>query len=298
MNILAAAPGFWRWQPHPEVWVLVAAVVGLYVAAARIVGPKAVPAGQPVLTRANKLWFAGAVVVLWGASDWPLHDVGEEYLYSAHMVQHLLLTLVMPPMMLLATPRWLADLVLGHDRVRAVVRRLARPVVAGVVFNAMTIFIHWPLVVNTSVESAPAHYALHVLVVASALLMWTPVCGPIREWRMSLPVQMIYLFLMSVVPTVPGAWLTFAENAVYTAYDIPARPWGLSVQSDQQAAGMIMKLAGGTYLWTFITALFFVWAARLEAFQQPGRRVEPDLEPLTYDDVEREFERLGPAPKS
>jgi putative membrane protein len=300
----AAHADFWRWQPHPEVWVLVGALVGLYVYAARVVGPKVVPAGEPVLRHSQVLWFTGAIAVLWLASDWPVHDVAEEYLYSAHMVQHLLLTLVMPPMFLLATPRWLADLVLGQGAVRRWVRRLAHPVVAGVVFNAMVLLVHWPAVVNQSSTNGTLHYGLHVGIVTAALLMWTPVCGPVKEWRISLPAQMIYLFLMSVVPTVPGAWLTFAENAVYRAYDIPARLWGVSVQSDQQAAGLIMKLAGGTYLWTIITALFFRWAAQLQAFQPGPTPARPapappadDGEVLTWAQVEDELRRLGPAPK-
>ena len=55
---------------------------------------------------------------------------------------------------------------------------------------------------------------------------------------------------------------------MYQAYDIPQRMWGLSVTSDQQAAGLIMKLAGGTYLWTIITVIFFRWAQIHERAQQ------------------------------
>lgn len=298
MGVFAAAadPDVWRWQPHPEVWVLVIALVGLYAYAALVIGPKVVPAGERALRPRQVLAFAAGVAVLAVASDWPMHDIGEEYLYSVHMTQHLLLTLVMPPLFLLATPRWLADLVLGDGRVRRATRWCARPVVAGVAFNAAVIAVHWPSLVNASVASGPLHYAVHFGVVFAAVMMWTPVCGPIEEWRMTLPAQMIYLFLMSVVPTVPGAWLTFADNAVYDAYDIPVRVWGLTVQDDQQAAGLIMKLAGGSYLWAIITSLFFVWAGRHERAQQAGRRVaERDV--LTWQQVEAEFAASQPAPE-
>ncbi len=100
----AAAPDVWRWQPHPEVWVLLASLVGLYAYAVRVIGPKVVPAGQRPVSRRQLVAFAGAVLVLWAASDYPVHDLSEEYLFSVHMVQHLLLTLVMPPLFLLATP--------------------------------------------------------------------------------------------------------------------------------------------------------------------------------------------------
>jgi putative membrane protein len=68
---------------------------------------------------------------------------------------------------------------------------------------------------------------------------------------------MIYLFLMSVVPTVPAAWLTFADGAVYKHYDIAVRVWGLSVTTDQQLAGAIMKTGGSIYLWTIVVVIFF-----------------------------------------
>jgi putative membrane protein len=275
---------------HFEVWVLVAAVVGLGFYATRVVGPRAVRGAEPITTGSQRAFFAAGVAVLWLASDWPVHDIAEQHLYWVHMVQHLLLTLVMPALFLLSIPTWLARLVIGHGRLRVWVRRLGKPVVAGVAFNAAVVFSHWPAVVNASVASGPAHYAVHLLVVGCAFAMWMPVCGPLPELRMSLPGQMVYLFLMSVIPTVPGAWLTFAEGAVYSAYDIPQRLWGIDVTADQQAAGLIMKLAGGTYLWTIITYLFFTWASRHESATASGNQVtERDV--LTWDQVEREFER-------
>src|SRR6187402_2780745 len=97
----------WSWHPHPEVWLLVGAVIVASVYAVRVVGPKVLPPGQPALERSQRRWLVLGVVLLWVASDWPLHDLGEQYLYSAHMVQHMLLTFVVPPIFLLATPEWL-----------------------------------------------------------------------------------------------------------------------------------------------------------------------------------------------
>ena len=86
-----------------------------------------------------------------------------------------------------------------------------------------------------------------------------------------MPAQMLYLFVTSIVPTVPGAWLTFADGAVYQVYDIPQRLWGISVTSDQQVAGLIMKLVGGTYLWVLIAGIFFTWAGRHARRRRAGR---------------------------
>jgi putative membrane protein len=285
-----AAADFWRWVPHPEVWVLLAGLTALYAYAGRVIGPKAVPAGTPPVTAVQRRWFALGIVLLWLAADWPVHDIGEEYLYFVHMVQHTLLTLVVPPVMLLATPEWLARLVVGQGRVHAVVRRFARPVPAAIAFNALALLSHWQVVVNGASSNGLFHYGMHSALVVTAVLFWIPVCGPFPELRISQPAQMVYLFIASIVPTVPGAWLTFAEGAVYSVYDIPDRLWGISVTSDQQIAGLIMKLGAGSYLWLLITMIFFHWASRQDAVRVPQGT-------LTFDQVQQEF-REHPAPRA
>ncbi|MCY3635227.1 MAG: cytochrome c oxidase assembly protein [bacterium] len=257
----AADTDIWRYQPHAEVWIILLAAIAMAWYAARIIAPKAAPVGESPFARHHKLAFVGAMVLLWVASDWPMHDISEEYLYSVHMIQHLLITLVVPPLLWAAIPEWLARLALSGDgSVGVWVRRLARPVAAGLLFNFMVAVSHIPWVVNTSVESGALHYFVHLLLFASAMAMWLPVCGPIPELHMREPGKMVYLFLMSVVPTVPGGFLTFAQGAVYSAYDHDVRLWGIGLQADQQAAGLIMKLVGGMYLWTWIGVLFFRWA--------------------------------------
>ncbi|MPY92272.1 MAG: hypothetical protein GEV08_04145 [Acidimicrobiia bacterium] len=284
----------WRWQPHPEVWLLLVSVVGIGLYVTRVIAPKVVAAGGEAVTRRQKAFFVAGLVVLWLATDWPMHDIAEEYLYSVHMVQHTLLTMVMPPLFLFATPTWLARLLLGDGPVGRFLSQLCRPVVAGLAFNLVSALIHWTTVVNTSVEVGPFHYAVHSVIVLLAFTMWMPVCGPLPERRLSLPGQMIYLFLMSIIPTVPAAWLTLAENPLYEVYDKPFRMWGVSVAADQQLAGLIMKIGVGMYLWTLIAILFFRWAALHAAADRAGiiRVNERDL--LTWDDVQHELERLPP----
>jgi putative membrane protein len=293
---LAQAAGgadFWRWVPHPEVWVLVGGLVALYVYAARVIGPKAVPAGQPVLTRRQIGFFIAGMTLLWIATDWPVHDIGERYLYLIHMSQHLALTLVIPPLLLLATPEWLARLVF-RGRADRWIHRFARAIPAMILFNALALLTHAQAVVNLSSENGLFHYGMHTAIVTSAFLFWIPVCGPFPELRVSMPTQMIYLFGTSIIPTVPGAWLTFAEGAVYRVYDIPDRLWGISVTSDQQVAGLIMKLLAGFYLWGLIAVIFFTWASRHEQANAVGASPS-ERDVLTWDDVQRELEAT-PAP--
>ena len=245
-----------------------------------------------------------------------MHDIAEEYLYSVHMLQHLLITFFIPIFFLQATPEWLARLVIGADtQASSVLRRLSKPIVAGVIFNALAALTHWGGVVQASFDSGPFHYGIHLVMFSSALLMWLPVLGPLPELRLSPPAQMIYLFLMSIIPTIPAAWLTFADNVVYTAYDTPERLWGIDVIADQQAAGAIMKVIGGFFLWILIAVRFFAWSREQRAEDMRGRIVRPTPEPpespattvatndvdpgvdeLTFELVAEEFERTPAAP--
>ncbi len=251
------------WTAHPEVWMLVAGALALGWFAAKVVQPKAIAAGFEGITRRQRLWFGAGVLGIWGASDWPVHDIAEDHLYSVHMAQHLLLSMLIPACFVLATPRWLFELLVPDgSRIHAVVRRLSRPIVAGIVFNALTMWLHWSKVVQWSADSGAVHFAFHLMVFTSGLLMWMPVIGPISEWRLPPIGQCIYLFSMSLIPTVPGGWLVFAEGVVYRHYDTVDRLWGIDVLTDQQAAGAIMKLVGGFFLWAVIVTIFAKWAQR------------------------------------
>jgi len=295
----------WRFQAHPEVWLLVAFLVGAYVYSVRVIGPQAVVEG-PIVTRRNVTAFASAMVILLLASDWPMHDLAEEYLYSMHMLQHMALSYFVPPLALLALPEWMFRALVGEGRAYRVVRWFSKPVIAGVLFNVVVMVTHIPALVNRSASSSPVHYSLHVLVVTSALLMWIPICGPAAEFRIGYGGKMIYLFLMSIVPTVPAGWLTFAEGPVYRHYDTPVRVGGISVLSDQQAAGGIMKLGGSVFMWIVIIFIFSRRMMRGFYAQQTYRRDSrmPDAEvtgtddPLTYGEVEEAFRRTRPAPEN
>ena len=290
---LTASP--WRFQAHPEVWLLVVFLVAAYIYAARVIGPVVVTAG-PVITTKQRNAFITAIFLLWMGSDWPVHDIAEEYLYSAHMFQHMVLSYFMPPLVLLAIPKWMFDAVFGSGKTRAIINWLAKPVIAGVMFNVVVMITHIPALVNQSVTNGLLHYSLHILLVTTALLVWLPICGPDLQLHLQSGGNMIYLFLMSVVPTVPAAWLTFAEGAVYKHYDIAVRVWGLSVTTDQQVAGAIMKTGGAVFLWSIVVFLFFKRFSSGFVEEQSYRKgLNLDVEVLTYKEVTDAFGRVAPA---
>ena len=284
----------WRYQLHLEVWLLTAFLIGSYIYVVRVLGPRAVPAGEPIVTRRQLTCFIAGILIMFLSTDWPMHDIAEEYLYSVHMFQHMALTYFMPPLVVLATPEWFVRILVGNGRAYRALRFFTFPVRAGLLFNLGVVISHIPGVVNASVSNGPLHYFVHVLLVLTSILMWMPVCGPLKELQMAPMPKMIYLFLNSVVATIPAGWLTFAEGVVYKHYNIPTRVWGVSVSNDQQIAGAIMKLGGSIFLWTIIVAMFvkhFVKTFRDE--NKDGYIRQEDV--LTTADVERAFEATPPA---
>ena len=289
----------WRYQLHLEVWLLIAFLVGSYIYVVRVLGPRAVPAGEPIVTRRQLVCFITGILIMFLSTDWPMHDIAEEYLYSVHMFQHMSLTYFMPPLVVLATPEWFVRVLVGNGRAYRALRFFTFPVRAGLLFNLGIVISHIPGVVNASVSNGPLHYFVHVILVLTSILMWMPVCGPLKEFQMAPMPKMIYLFLNSVVATIPAGWLTFAEGVVYKHYNIPTRVWGVSVSNDQQIAGAIMKLGGSIFLWTIIVAMFF--RHFVKTFRDENKNDYDKVEAiLTTADVERAFQATAPAeePKS
>jgi len=241
------------WHPHLDVWLLLGAILAAYLTAWRRHGP------DPEKHRKVTL-FALGIASLWAAADWPVHDVAEGYLYSVHMVQHLLVTLVGAPLILAGTPAWMIRAMLRPRHLMRLMHFLTRPLVALVIFNGVLLASHWPAVVSLTVRSEPAHFLGHFVLFGAALLMWWPVLSPMPELPgLSPPGQMLYLFLQSLAPTIPASFLTFGTSPLYKIYETFPRLWGISAISDQRVAGLIMKIVGGFILWGVITAVFFRW---------------------------------------
>ena len=273
-----------HWHPHPDVWALVVLLLGGYLLALRRLGPRVTAPGEAAATPRQKAAFVLGVATLWVASDWPIHELAEHSMYWVHMVQHLLQALVAPPLLLAGTPGWMARAILRPRALLRLVRILARPIPALLAFNAVIALIHWPEVVNLMVRSELAHLGFHTLIVGTALLMWMPVFSPLLEIpRLPYPLQMLYLFLQSILPTVPASFMTFADTPLFDAYVGLPRPWGMSAVTDQMIAGLIMKIVGGLILWAVIAYLFFRWYRQEEAEGSDAlqwRAMERDLDRL------------------
>ncbi len=291
---LAAAVPFPGWHLHLDVWLLVAALSGGYWLALHRERGRRGPDAPAVATKGQVAAFASAMVLMWAVSDWPVHDLAEGYLYSMHMVQHLVLTLGVGLLLLVGTPAWLARRLLSPPGLLGVVRWLARPVPALIQFNLILVLSHWPVVVEATLLHHPLHFVAHAMLLLSGILMWLPIASPLPEVpRLAPPLQMLYLFLQTIVPTIPASFLTFGSKPLYPIYETFPRLWGISALADQLTAGLIMKVGAGFYLWIVIAVIFFRW---YEQDEKAGAAYKPDV--LLWKDVEQELKRLDAESKA
>ena len=207
----------------------------------------------------------GGFVAMFLALNGPLHDLSDYDLFSAHMVQHLVLIFIVAPLLVVGTPGWMLRPALGIPGVGPVARWLTRPAHAFVIFNVMMAGWHVPYFYNLAMAQHPVHIVEHLMFLAAAVLMWWPFLSPLPELpRLAYPGQMLYCFLMSIPMSIVAIYIAMADHVLYPAYEAAPRIWGLSPLEDQQLGGLIMWIPGGIVFYIVMTVVFFKWAQRGE----------------------------------
>ena len=254
--------GWSYWTIHWSTVVGLAALGGLYFWRARArPGPDAAaPArGSSV---GQRVAFLAGLLVIFVSLNGPIHDLSDYYLFSAHMLQHLLLTLVAPPLLLLGTPGWMLRPALGWPVVGSLARRLTRAGACFVAFNVIVAVWHLPLFYNTAMAEHGVHIVQHLTFMAGAVLMWWPLMSPLPELpRLAYPGQMLYCFLMIIPMSIVAIYIALADSILYPAYSAAPRIWGLSPMEDQLIGGLIMWVPGGLFFLGVMTVVFFRWVA-------------------------------------
>jgi putative membrane protein len=179
------------------------------------------------------------------------------------MAQHLLLAQVMPPLLLLGLPDWMLRPLFRHPAVRPLARRLTNPLVAFVLYNALLIVIHVPVVFERMVRDEGMHITLHLLLMAAGVLAWWPLLSPLPELpRLTYPGQMLYLFMLLIPMAAVSAPIALAPTVIYPWYAAEPHPLGLTPLADQELGGLLMWVGAGLYLMCVFSLIFFRWARR------------------------------------
>jgi len=264
------------WSPDPSVVggslaLLIAYVVWLR---GRLTGRSAV--------------FIAGVLVLVVALVSPIDRLGELYLFSVHMVQHMLLILVIPPMLLWGLPPRATRRLLDNAVVARLERLLGHPALTLPLKILVLWAWHLPVLYDAALQSESVHALEHLLFLVTATMFWWPVLTPVRRLRLSPPNAMMYLFGAMAGISILGMVITFAPQPLYPFYLNPPDPygalslirngWGLSALADQQYGGVLMWIVGGLFYIVCILTEFGIWFSAEEADHTPTAAV-PQADP-------------------
>ena len=243
---------WWRWSIHPSTVIGLAALGAVYVWACRRL--KKSP------TDAQKIFFTSGLLLMFVTLNGPIHDLSDGYLFSAHMVQHLLLTLAVPPLLLAGTPGWMLRPVLSLRGIKPVARFFTSAKIAFVTFTVTIAFWHLPIFYNAAMAHHSLHIFEHLLFMASAVLMWWPLSSQLPEFpRLAYPAQMLYSFLLSIAMSIVAVYIAMADHVLYPAYSAAPRVLPLSPLEDQLLGALIMWIPGGLFFFVIISVVFFRW---------------------------------------
>jgi putative membrane protein len=245
-----------HWSLEPSVLLGTAALTGAYFYAVGPLRRKHNLGPPPTRTQINI--FIASVVLLLIALVSPLDYIGDEYLFSAHMVQHLILATVWPPLVLLAMPCWIAEAMFRRPGA-AVLRFFTYPAAALIFFNLDIYLWHAPALYNLTLQNEYVHIAEHLSFMLFGLFTWWPVLSPIPSERLSAPLQTLYLFANAMFMMVLGIVFTFIPTVLYAPYAHAPRLWGISAITDQQIGGLIMWYPGNLPYATWLVIAFYRW---------------------------------------
>lgn len=221
------------------------------------------PEGAAPASRAQVVSFTGGTVLLFLSLNGPIHDLSDNFLFSAHMIQHLLITLIVPPLWLLGLPEWALQPLLRRRPLLAAARAVTNPFVAFAVYNVVFIGWHFPEMYDWALVDHNAHILQHMMFIGAAVLMWWPVVSPVPELdRIGTPMRLIYLFALGIPMSIVSAIITLSDVPLYPWYEAAPRVFEIDALEDQQLGGAIMWVPGMIVFWIAITILFFRWSTR------------------------------------
>jgi putative membrane protein len=259
--LLLHAQGYnWNeWKLYPSFmigWLLLGAAYFLLIGPLR----RYFPGSEPV--PAKKVgFFAIAMAMMLLSLQGPMHELSDYYLFSVHMVQHLVLILLMPPFLLAAIPDWMLRPVVKIRPVGKAAYWLTRPLAAFMLNNFIFGAWHFPGPYDLMMRNHDVHIAMHLMIMVTGVIMWWPVGSPLPELpRIAQPLQMIYLFVLGIPMMITAALITFSQNELYTWYVAAPRIFDLSPLDDQRLGGILMWVPGALVLWTGITFVWFRWS--------------------------------------
>jgi len=245
----------WSWYPSVIVGIL--GLLVLYLAATRLRPPP------------RFIWFVLGMLAIVLALLSPLDILSDEYLFSAHMIQHLLLALVAPPLLLVGLPEAPVRQLVTRQIPRHIEGWLGSPLVAWIIGIGTLWIWHIPALYSGTLADERLHIAEHLSFLVSGIIFWWPLFGPAASQTLNTFFALVYLFTAALANSLLGIIFTFAPNLIYMDYRTPVdslrilpllrERWGLSPLLDQQLGGLFMWVGGGLIFLAAMLAMLVRW---------------------------------------
>ena len=238
------------------LWAILAGPLRLKLSALRPQLP-----APPSFPRRQAWYFYASLTIFYLAVGSPLDQIGERFLFSAHMFQHQLLIYPAAIFFLLGLPWWMIDPVLARPGLRRPLRILTHPLSCAVIYTLTISLWHAPYAYDYALQHKLVHVAEHVMFFGAALFYWWPVISPSRALPpLGYGGQMLYLFSVLVLMTPVFAYITFAEETLYATYEYAPRLFrNFTVVDDQLLAGVGMKIVGMGVAGGAFAVSFYRW---------------------------------------
>ena len=223
--------------------------------------------------RSHVIYFAFGLLLMFAALVTPIDSLSNKALFSAHMVQHILLMLLAPACLLLGTPRYWVRALYDLPVLKRSLPIVTHPLFTLLAFNAVMWLWHVPALYEGALQNPNAHIVEHLMFLGAGVLLWLPIIEATPPQRpLSYPAQMAYLFACMVSSSILGAIFTFAPTVSYPFYGAASLAFGLTPLTDQQLAGLIMWVPGSGI---FFIAILLVFGAWLRAEDRKAREQFP-----------------------
>lgn len=213
----------------------------------------------PDAERKHTLWFLAGLVVLWLALETPIDTLSDRYLDSVHMLQHVLLAFVAPPLMLLG----LSSSMVGRIVRIPGLRPLLEPVPAQVIASVLMIVWHIPTLYDATLRSEGLHIVEHIMFIASGVFLYWPMIEATSShsrWHMSPGAKLVYMLLATLPQDGIALALIFSRQPFYEFYTtVPRLIPGFTPLIDQTIAGAVLMIFGKVTLGIAALVVFFRW---------------------------------------
>jgi putative membrane protein len=218
--------------------------------------------GVPDARRVHSLYAGLGLFTLWLALETPLDSISDNYLDTAHMLQHVMLGFVAPPLMLLGLSPGMVGRLVRIPGVRTVTEPIPAQVIAGVVMIAW----HLPALYDAALYVGWLHLLEHLMFIGSGLVLYWPILDATSHFarrQMSPGGKLVYMLIATLPQDGVALALIFSRVPFYEFYThAPRLIAGFTPSIDQTIAGAVLMILGKVMLAATALAVFFQWFAR------------------------------------